>query len=87
MEVDTIAGLGKHEGSAIAGAFRPSASDGRLPSITGALASLKNYKPTKGPAWERFSDAGFQSHVPRWTKEARQAHDWLVEYQKRNLTK
>lgn len=83
LGIDTIKGLGKHPGHKIQSAF----SNGRngdvwLPeaSIDEAIERLAGYSPKKGPTWEKFSQADFDSYVPRWTAEAKSAHDWLVNY-------
>lgn len=81
LGVDTIAGLGKHEGSKIAGVFAAKSA-----SISEVLDSLNNYHPIKGPAWDKFSDEEFQQHVPRWIAEARNAHTWLSAYEQTHFS-
>jgi len=84
LGVDTIAGLDKHEGAAIAYAFHP--LEGGAPNLAEVLESLRNHNPVKGPAWKRFSDDAFQRHVPRWKEEARRAYEWLVAHLARHQT-
>jgi hypothetical protein len=74
MGVDTIKGLRKHEARAIDGAF----AEGR--TIAQALDYLKDYRPTKGKGWEKFTEEDFQVHVPRWVEETKRARAWLEKY-------
>jgi hypothetical protein len=84
--VNTLAGLGKHEGSHVADAFT-ARLDAIVPTLDEAIDSLTNYRPTKGPCWDRHTDAEFQRHVPRWTQEAASAAAWLVAYKAEHFAK
>ena len=81
---DTTSGLDKHAGSCVSGAFA-SRPDGGTPSLEDAIESLRNYRPTKGPAWDKFSEEEFQAYVPRWTEEAARARGWLIAYQREHF--
>lgn len=83
--VDTIAGLGKHPGSKLSGLFQTPKGGGPEPTIDEVLEKLRDYKPVKGPGWERYTEEDFQRNVPRWTAEAKHAYDWLLEYKKSKL--
>lgn len=75
LGVDTIAGLGKHCAYKIEEAFGPDSSL----SVEEALAGLAAYDPKPSGSW--LSDvAGFAAHLPRWSAEAKAAHDWLLKY-------
>jgi len=77
--VNTIAGLGRHEASAIRGAF---GSKGQPPvderALDEAIASLDNYEP---------KDACGLPHVDRWRQDARRAHDWLWAYREAHFAR
>lgn len=73
LEIDTIKGLGKHEASAIGGAFRKS-----LGSLDGAIEALKETRIVNtDPKWPR---ADFEAHIPRWLRERKLACEWLMAY-------
>lgn len=75
LGVNTIAGLGKHEAAKVGGAFKVTGS------LNGAIERLANWQPSKpGPGWERHPAGAYESHIPRWTEEAKSAHAWLVQY-------
>jgi len=86
LGVNTTKGLGKHEGSYVDDAFAPR-SGGSVPTLREAIESLRDYRPEKGAGWEKCSQEEFDAHVPRWTKEAKGAHDWLVAYEKEHFSK
>lgn len=76
LQINTIAGLGKHSAYKVDGAIRsdPTAS---TEQILARLASPDYSQPNdhyKGK--ERL----WFECVPRWIAEARQAHDWLKKY-------
>ena len=77
--VDTLKGLGKHEAAKVAGAFT-SREGGTTPTLDEVISRLLTWRPTKGPAWDKFSDADWQQHVPRLLEEAARAHTWLTRY-------
>jgi hypothetical protein len=78
--VNTTKGLGKHEGSCIAGAFWP--KDGRVPTLQEAIESLRNPKFVN--TWtSRRED--FDQYIPRWTAESKRAAEWLVAYQREHF--
>ncbi len=76
LGIDTIPGLKKHSSYKIDGAF----GKNNEKTIDEAIESLANYTPVKGESWNQFSQEEFDKHVPRWTAEAKNAHDWLVHY-------
>ena len=77
---NTTEGLGKHEGSYISGIFAPKVG-APARTLAEAIEHLRDYKPTKGEAWAKYTDEEFNQYVPRWTAEAKRAHAWLVAYQ------
>ena len=83
--IDTTPGLGKHPGNYIQSAFRLRAPDCHEPTIDEALEYLRDYKPIKGKGWEKYTDEQFQSHVPRWTADAKRAYEWLLNYKATKL--
>ena len=80
LGIDTIPGVGKHLLYKIAGAF----GKNNEKTIDEAIESLANYvviaptDPEKIAAWELAG--GYEQYIPRWTAEAKQAHDWLANY-------
>ena len=80
LEIDTIKGLGKHEGSKISAAFdmKPGGVDGR--SLDEAIEVLANYKPRA--EWE-----GWEAHAERWAREATNALEWLKAYKERHFSR
>lgn len=80
FDVDTIAGLGKHQAYKVASAFsRGTDRDGNwLPerSIGDAIVWLDNYKvdPSK------YDLAEWGNHIERWQREAIDAAAWLRAY-------
>jgi hypothetical protein len=82
---NTTAGLDKHAGSSVQGAFMTGPKGGLVPTLDEAIESLREYRPTKGDGWGNRSDEEFQSHVPRWIEEAKTAHVWLVAYRREHF--
>ena len=76
LGIDTIPGLGKHSAYKIDGAF----GKNNEKTIDEAIESLANYKPVRSGSWENYPQEDFDKHLPRWTAEAKLAHDWLVNY-------
>lgn len=74
---DTIAGLGKHEASFIAGAF--TGKDGTVRDLDEALIYLKDYEPKNVAEWGK-------PHVSRWREEAARAYRWLSDYKREHFT-
>jgi hypothetical protein len=85
LGIDTIKGLGKHEGHKISSAF--SYKDGdvwkerTLPEVLEILRDYdpKQTDPSADASWARVG--GFESHVPRWQEEVSRAIHWLEKYQ------
>lgn len=74
LGINTIKGLGKHSAYKIDGAF----GESNVNSIDYVLDYLKNYSTRiydNAPTWK-----GWEKHLPRWTKEANDAYDWLLNY-------
>lgn len=78
LGVDTIRGLGKYAAHKIEGAFGKNSER----TIDEALEHLKNYEvtpPTENlDGWAKVG--GWEKYVPRWTAEAKAAHEWLLKY-------
>lgn len=68
LGIDTLKGLGKHEGAKIAGIF----NDANV-SIDEAIKKLENYEPVAN--WK-----GWEAHIDRWKQEAANALEWLKQY-------
>lgn len=74
LGIDTIQGLGKHEGHAIYSAFNYKDGDEwKKRSLPEALEILRTYKPNA--AWQ-----GWEAHADRWTAERKRAYEWLLNY-------
>lgn len=76
LGIDTIKGLGKHEANQMYSVFGKNNEN----TIDEAINILKNYKPiVESPErWEKLG--GYEQYIPRWTEEAKRAHDWLLNY-------
>jgi hypothetical protein len=84
--VDTIKGLKKHAAYKIDSAFdTQTGSDDPKILLDRALSTLRNYNPVKPESWSGGNES-FQVHVPRWLSEAKEAHDWLLAYQKEHFS-
>ncbi len=79
--IHTTQGLSKHSAHKINVAF----GNNNEKTIDEALDYLKNYNPTKGLGWEKFSQEDFDKHIPRWKSEAKNAYDWLLKYKLEKL--
>lgn len=78
LGIDTIKGLGKYSAHKIATAF---SVDGIFAT---AINALENFDPTPtDPKWKELG--GYEQYLPRWKEEARQAAEWLKDYEKRHL--
>ncbi len=85
LGVDTIAGLGKHEGAKLSGYFD------NYYEIDDVLEALDNYKVepfADNKAWQngKFTEEYYNSHIPRWTAEAKNAAEWLREYKRKHFS-
>lgn len=79
LGIDTIKGLGQHEASKINSYFTPHHNfDER--TITEVLDCLKHYEPVRSGDWENYPQEYFDSYVPRWKQEAKNAYEWLLNY-------
>jgi hypothetical protein len=80
LGIDTIKGLGKHEGSKISAAFdmKSGGVDGR--SLDEVIEILANYKPRA--EWE-----GWEAHAERWAREASNALTWLKAYKEQHFSR
>lgn len=78
LEINTIAGLGKHSAYKVDSAVRKSGS------ISGAIEQLQNYDPAYDPK-SNFDKATWDLHVPRWKKEAEHALNWLIAYREEHF--
>jgi hypothetical protein len=81
LGIDTIEGLGKHQGHKISSAFSASLT----PSFSQVIAGLEDYRPVRGNGWEKFPQEDFDRYIPRWTMEAYQAAAWLRDYAGRHF--
>jgi len=84
LGIDTIAGLGKHEGAKLSGYFS------KYAEIDEVLEALNNYRVTpfvENKAWQngRATEEYYNSHIPRWTREAKNAAEWLRDYKNRHF--
>lgn len=83
LGIDTIKGLGKFEGSKVFHVFwkdnNPDPNSERTLDEVITLMDVP-YKPVKGPAWDKFSQADFEVHIPRWQMEHDRALAWLKRY-------
>ena len=83
--IDTMPGLGKHSAHKIDAAF----GKDNEKSIEQAIESLANYNPylpsppKDAKVWEKLG--GYEQYIPRWNKEAKAAHDWLVNYKNKHF--
>lgn len=78
LGIDTIKGLGKHEGRKIMSAFGN--NDDR--SIDEALEVLKtpyDYEK-RHSSWEKYTREEYERHIPRWEVEKKRAIAWLEKY-------
>ena len=80
LGIDTIAGLGKHEGHKIFSAFET------YKTIDEVLEYLKDYpnRLVMHKNWEGKEES-WKTHIPRWTKEAESAYKWLLNYKETKL--
>lgn len=79
LGIDTTPGLNKWLGHKIADAFDTKPER----TLDEAIAVLANYAPAPSfPMWEDKMDL-WNSCLPSWREEARQAHDWLIRYRDR----
>jgi len=84
LGIDTIDGLGKHEASKIAGAFKDDGADSEVP-IDEAIMRLRNYRPVFRADRGWTSEADFNQHVPRWIEEGQRAFAWLETYRQKHF--
>lgn len=78
LGINTIKGLGQHEGSKLISAF---GKDGNR-TIDEALAILKtpyDYE-TRHSSWEKYPREEYEKHIPRWEAERKNAIEWLEKY-------
>ncbi len=93
LGIDTLKPFpGKHALYKIASVFsrwneKTKQHDGPEVSLDEAIERLANYRPVKGSAWAGYSQESFDAHVPRWTAEAKTAHDYLVTYRNTHFPK
>lgn len=93
LGIDTIKGLGKHQGNKIQSVFsryNPATKkhDGPEVTLDEAIAKLEAYDPKPEgdqSAWDKVG--GFFSHVPRWKAEAADALAWLKAYRDQHFPK
>lgn len=84
--IDTLKPFpGKHPMHHIASAFsrwnpETKEHDGPEVSLDEAIEKLASYKPNA--SW-----AGWEAHADRWTREAKSAHDYLVNYRNTHFSK
>lgn len=81
MGVNSLEGLGKHQGHAVELAFaavNPTKLQETEETLDQAIEYLNNYKPSA--KWE-----GWEVHADRWKQRASSAHDWLVDYRNNKL--
>lgn len=81
LDIHTTKGLGKHEAHYIVGAFK----DDR--NLNEAIEYLENYSFDIIPeSWKKYVDA-YKESIPRWSKEKKNALEWLKEYKKQHFKK
>lgn len=74
LGIDTLKGLGKHEASAVLGAFGKDTK-----TIDEAIATLEADKEyIKPDTWP--DSVGYEIHIPRWESERMNAIVWLKKY-------
>lgn len=85
LGIDTIAGLGKHEGHKIWSVFwrGHNQPDRTLDEVLEIID--KPYSPCKGPAWNGVSNEEFERHIPRWKTEHENAVIWLKTYRDKHF--
>lgn len=83
LGIDTIKGLGKHEASAIQGAFKKRGTEfperNNQHTIDEAIVHLEQWIPEAH--WE-----GAEAHFERWINENVQATTWLKRYRKEHFS-
>jgi len=89
LGINTIRGLNKHAGDAIAGAFikaKFETNDGHDYDLKKALDYLKNYNPETdsdiAKNLEKYS--WYRKFFPEWKKASNEAYEWLKIYQERH---
>lgn len=91
LGIDTIKGLEKHAAHKIQAAFDYREGDEwKTRSLDEVLEILRTYEPGKPSpeseaAWAKAG--GWEQHVPRWTKEAKAAYEWLLNYRNEHFPK
>ena len=84
LGIDTIAGLGKHEGSAIDSCYWNTTSKpwSRVEkTIDEVIKELsKPMKREKNEAWKNQTQEEYEKHIPRWEAEHKRAREWLKKY-------
>lgn len=81
LGISTIEGCGKHSLYKIRDAFGKN-GDATIDEALVALETPKTY--VKGEAWKNFSQADYESHIPRWEKEREEAAKWLRQYKEKH---
>jgi hypothetical protein len=81
LGIDTVNGLGQHARAKLRGAF---GTGGDRP-IDEVIEALSNYRPSKTGHWENMDADKFERHAAQSRAEAKEAHDWLVQYKTTRL--
>lgn len=85
LGIDTIKGLGKHEASNIDSHFWDSSTKPytrKSLTINELLAKLEiPYSwETRNPVWDKYPREQYESHIPRWEEERKNAITWVKKY-------
>lgn len=79
LGINTFPDLGSHSAHKIAMEFR------KYKTIDEVIDSLENFNPKMEDCWVGKVEV-WKSHLPRWTKEAKEASVWLKNYKKEKLS-
>lgn len=78
LGVDTIKGLGKHEGNKIMNAFGEK-GDNTIDEALEILRAPYDYEK-RHPSWKNYTREEYEKHTIRWEAEKKKAIKWLEKY-------